>query len=207
MRFQWIRSKVLLSIACALLVAGIASGCSSKKKDPDSSSKDTTSVTTAVANGQGGSGEQTPDQGGGQAAPGSDGVDPNAPVSVQEGVVPADVDPSVPFEQKVWELDLIESNAVIDSVMPVLVQFEKDKVTGNGGCNSFSGSLSIDGSNIKIGEIATSGIPCGVAEDEAAEKEFFKQLRSATSIAIEPARVVLTISDGTLVFKLFHTGE
>lgn len=206
MSSQRIRLRILTAVACSLLIVGIAAGCSSSKsKSSDSASTNTTDVAneqTGTTSGQ----TETP-QADDSTSPGSNAGDDKSPSSVPDGVVPSSPDASQPIEKKVWTLDTAASEPVIDSVMPVLIQFDKDKVTGNGGCNSFNGALSIDGRNITIKDISISGIPCGLEEDEATEQVFLNELKSVKFIDAEAERVVLTTENGKLVFTLFGTTQ
>ncbi len=78
------------------------------------------------------------------------------------------------FSGTEWKLTRIEGNAV--KTESAFIKFEelKEKVTGNGGCNDFNGSLIKNGNQIKMPEIfATRGF---CAETSSIETKFLSYL-------------------------------
>src|SRR5690242_7152652 len=50
------------------------------------------------------------------------------------------------------------------------ITFERDRASGNDGCNTFSGSYEVDGSKLTFGPLAGTNRLCGSPADEVARK-------------------------------------
>jgi len=97
----------------------------------------------------------------------------------------------------------MESNQAAEKIY---VTFGEDgKVSGNAGCNNFSGSYEVDGDSISIGPLATTRKMCaqpeGVMETEQA---FLQNLDNAATFSITGDTLTLFDKDGgkLLVFSL-----
>ncbi len=78
-------------------------------------------------------------------------------------------------------------------------RFDASQISGNAGCNSFSGGYSVSGSNISIGALGTGmslcDSPSGVMEQESA---FLAALRSSATFQFDGNQLTLRRSDGTI---------
>ena len=84
-------------------------------------------------------------------------------------------------------------------------EFGKDgTLSGNGGCNNYSGPYTVDGDKIKIGPLASTMMACsdpeGVMEQET---QYLAALQMAESYQVEGQVLELRRSDQTLV-AIFH---
>ncbi len=84
-------------------------------------------------------------------------------------------------------------------------EFGKDgTLSGNSGCNNYSGPYKVDGEEIKIGPLASTMMACtepeGVMEQET---QYLAALQMAESYQVEGQVLELRRSDGTLVV-IFH---
>jgi len=83
-------------------------------------------------------------------------------------------------------------------------RFGSSQISGQGGCNDFSGGYSVSGSNISIGALAggmmTCSDPDGIMDQEAA---YLAALQSATSFQFDASRLTLRRADGS-VAALFN---
>ena len=84
-----------------------------------------------------------------------------------------------------WELDyILESGSSLAELFPskkpqITFDLANKKVTGNGGCNNFNGTITIAENNIKFGPLMSTKMACqGTAEDV-----FFKNIDRVTLIA------------------------
>ena len=73
----------------------------------------------------------------------------------------------------------------------VFIQFDKEKghAGGKGGCNSFSGTLSINGNKLSITRIISTKMFCG--EVQEIEDAFFSQLENVNKYEIKESRLLL----------------
>ena len=76
-------------------------------------------------------------------------------------------------------------------------RFDGSTISGQGGCNDFSGGYSVSGSNISIGALAGGmmmcGEPAGVMEQEA---QYLAALQSAATFQFDGNRLTLRRGDG-----------
>ena len=79
----------------------------------------------------------------------------------------------------------------------ITAEFQDGEVRGTGGCNSYSGSYKIDGSQIKFDAIGWTAMACldpeGVMEQETLVMDFFM---NAERYELEEDRLTIFRSDG-----------
>jgi heat shock protein HslJ len=80
--------------------------------------------------------------------------------------------------------------------------FEQSQISGNGGCNSYSGPYWVSGSNIAIGTLATNQMMCGEAGVMDQEQQFLAALQSAATYQLDGNRLELRRADGALAVSL-----
>lgn len=73
----------------------------------------------------------------------------------------------------------------------------KGTVSGKGGCNNYNGPFTLDGSNIKIGPVASTMMACEEAVSKQ-EMAYFKALGNATTYSIQSDKLELRSADGAL---------
>ncbi len=104
-----------------------------------------------------------------------------------------------------WEVvNFYNGNQAIVGVITdtnLTAEFGKDgALSGNGGCNNFSGSYTVDGQKIKIGPLASTMMACsdpeGVMDQEA---QYLAALQMAETYQLEGQVLELRRSDQTLV--------
>ena len=108
-----------------------------------------------------------------------------------------------------WEaINFNNGNQAIVGVITgtsLTAQFGKDgTLSGNGGCNNYSGPYKVEGNKIKIGPLASTMMACtdpkGVMEQEA---QYLAALQMAESYQVEGKVLELRRSDQSLV-AIFH---
>jgi heat shock protein HslJ len=73
--------------------------------------------------------------------------------------------------------------------------FSAGKVSGNGGCNEYSGSYTVDGDKLTIGQVASTQKACGPVES-ALETAYFAALAKVASYAIDGESLELKTTEG-----------
>ncbi len=84
-------------------------------------------------------------------------------------------------------------------VVGLTFDYTADKVSGTGGCNRFSGPISIEDDAIQIGPLASTKMVCeGKSEIEA---QYFAALEAARSFVIDGDLLTLEAEDGHVLVK------
>jgi len=104
-----------------------------------------------------------------------------------------------------WELTEIHVDgsmtAVLESTSPTLV-IDETEVSGSGGCNTYGGSISIDGDTLRFGPLVSTLMFCadpeGVSDQEAA---YLSLLDQVDTFEVTDDRLTLRIAtDPALIF-------
>jgi heat shock protein HslJ len=74
--------------------------------------------------------------------------------------------------------------------------FADDKVSGSGGCNTFSGSATTDGSDISIGPLASTMMACTDEAKSTQEQQYLQALELANTFEVVGDRLSLFREDG-----------
>lgn len=119
---------------------------------------------------------------------------------------------AAPFEGTTWQLAEYATEGGAAVPVPELVAatatFADGTVSGNGGCNSFNASYTLDGSSIEIGAVASTLIACeGPAS--TVETAFFTTFPKMTNVAVTGETLELTGDGGKLIlrFTVAETAE
>lgn len=129
---------------------------------------------------------------------------PEESVATEE-VQPATAATTIDLFDKEWKLQELNGKAIVlDTAFkkePIIV-FHKDtgKMTGNGGCNNFSGSYKVkEGNTIELSEGAATMMAC---PNLGIEGEFFKAFKQVKSYRIENNSLMLDNEKKEVVAKL-----
>ncbi len=127
----------------------------------------------------------------------------------EENVATEQVQPSAAATtdlfDKEWKLQELNGKAIVlDTAFKKepLIVFHKDtgKMTGNGGCNNFSGSYKVkEGNTIELSEGAATMMAC---PNLGIEGEFFKAFKQVKSYRIENNSLMLDNEKKEVVVKL-----
>lgn len=119
---------------------------------------------------------------------------------------------STPLTGTLWQATMINNGkgAVVSVVggTEVTATFQEDGVvSGTAGCNSYSGSYTVDGDQISFGPAAMTAMMCvepeGVMEQEAA---YAAALESAATFTIQGDQLELRTADGALAVSFVAAG-
>jgi heat shock protein HslJ len=101
-----------------------------------------------------------------------------------------------------WNAVTIDGENVIQPTVPNIIFNEDGTVVGNGSCNGFSGTYTVDGSNVTIGEVIATEMGCMEQELNIQESNFFNALTRVTGFTREGDTLNLTAADGTIIISL-----
>ena len=101
-----------------------------------------------------------------------------------------------------WLAEDINGGGVIDRLQTTLDISPEGRATGFGGCNNFMGSVTIDGTTVSFGPLASTRKACTPAVMDQ-ENKFHQALSAAKTWRIdEQSKLLLTNSAGNIVAKL-----
>ena len=106
-----------------------------------------------------------------------------------------------------WVLVDLDGAAPVGEAPPTIAFDDQGSVTGNAGCNTFNGEVTIDGSDLTFGPLATTQMACvedGVADQEQA---FLATLQDATSYTVDNEGRLVIQDGGTLTFEVAAEGQ
>lgn len=101
-----------------------------------------------------------------------------------------------------WNLVDLDGAAPVGETTPGITFTEDGTVTGTTGCNSFNGQVTIDGSQLSFGPLATTRMACldpAVAEQEQA---FLAALEAVTAYTIDTEGRLVLEGDAPLTFEI-----
>jgi heat shock protein HslJ len=104
-----------------------------------------------------------------------------------------------------WNVTAYYSGNAITSVVGnarLTAVFTSRNVSGNGGCNSFSGPYRASGSAIQIGPLASTLRLCGNAALDTQEAQYLSALQLATTFRVTGPQLVLLRADGGIAVEL-----
>jgi heat shock protein HslJ len=99
-----------------------------------------------------------------------------------------------------WNLTSYYTGDAVTSVsgdVTLTAEFAADGVSGNGGCNQFNGSYTVDGQNITIGPLASTRAACPDEALQQQETAYFAALELATTFQVTGDRLDLFRDGGT----------
>ena len=106
-----------------------------------------------------------------------------------------------------WVLVEIDGEAPAADPPPTLAFNEDGTVTGSAGCNTFNGSVAIDGSALEFGPLATTRMACADPAIGEQETALLQALQATTGYTIDDeGRLVLTGGDAELIFEVAGEG-
>jgi heat shock protein HslJ len=114
------------------------------------------------------------------------------------------------LEGNVWALEswLNEAGETVPAIADsgASAEFRAGQLSGNGGCNGFSGGYELDGSTLTIGQLASTMMFCEPAEVMTQETGYMANLQNAASYQIAEDRLKISNAEGevTLTFTILE---
>jgi heat shock protein HslJ len=116
------------------------------------------------------------------------------------------VEPRDPLANTSWQLASMYVGQVPLPGTSVTLSFGADgTLSGNGGCNDYSGNYSVDGNILSIGRVTTTRQSCGEDVD-AQEGTYLTALQTAATYELIGSQLVIYDSTGQEVLRLNRTG-
>ena len=105
-----------------------------------------------------------------------------------------------------WVLVELDGAEPVGDAAPSIAFAEDGTVSGSTGCNTFTGSVTIDGTSLEFGPLATTRMACADASANEQEQAFLLAMEEVTSYTIdEDGRLVLE-GESPLVFEVAAEG-
>jgi len=123
-------------------------------------------------------------------------------VQVQINAAP----PQNPLANTTWQLQATEVNGLVPAGVSVTAFFSSDgSLSGNGGCNSYNTSYTINGQALSIQMPLTTGALCGDPAD-GVEQVYFSLLPQAASFEINGNQLIIRNSSGQEILRYNRIG-
>ena len=91
-----------------------------------------------------------------------------------------------------WELVAMDGEPVAGDAVPTLAFDEQGAVSGSTGCNTFSGSVTINGSELSFGPLVTTRMACADPAANAREEAFLTAMEGVSGYTVDDqGRLVL----------------
>ena len=104
------------------------------------------------------------------------------------------------IEGPTWLAEDIANRGVVDRVQTTL-QIDKGRVFGRGGCNRYSGEVTLQGSHIAFGKVASTKMACPPAVMDQ-EARFFQTLEQVRGYGFDKGLLLLKDAAGRAVIRL-----
>lgn len=101
-----------------------------------------------------------------------------------------------------WVLVELDDAEPVADAAPTIAFAEDGTVSGSTGCNTFTGSVTIDGTSLEFGPLATTRMACADPAVNEQEQAFLLALESVTSYTIDQDGRLVLEGDAPLVFEV-----
>jgi putative lipoprotein len=124
-----------------------------------------------------------------------------AAISLLAGCAITSRDATMDLPGTSWVLVDLDGTAPVGETAPTIAFDDQGSVTGTGGCNTFNGDVTIDGSDLSFGPLASTQMACeeDISNQEAA---FFTALQDVTSYTVDNDGRLVLQDGGTLTFEV-----
>jgi heat shock protein HslJ len=101
-----------------------------------------------------------------------------------------------------WVLVEMDGAEPVADAAPTLAFAEDGTVSGSTGCNTFSASVTIDGTSLEFGPLATTRMACTDPAVNEQEQAFLLAMEDVTSYTIDADGRLVLEGDGELAFEV-----
>lgn len=122
----------------------------------------------------------------------------------QDKAASGDAATASPLAGTTWRLVAIDGNDADANVTTTLIFNADGSVSGNGGCNSFGGAITIDATTLKFGDLFSTMMACDEVEAKQ-ENAFHTALSRTQSYKLEAGELKLLDNTGEVVARLAAT--
>jgi heat shock protein HslJ len=116
---------------------------------------------------------------------------------------PSATAPADPLAGTAWTLDTIthpSGNAPVPEQERPTIAFAEGRVSGSAGCNTYSGSYSVDGSSLELGTLAATSMAC-VGDAAVIEVAYMGPLAKVDSFSVRGDTLTLSGGGSSLVYS------
>ena len=106
-----------------------------------------------------------------------------------------------------WVLVDLDGGAPVGETPPSVTFNDDGSVTGSTGCNTFSGEVAIEGSELSFGPLATTRMACADDGASAQEAAFVAAMESVTGYTIDNEGRLVLEGDVPLTFEVAAEAE
>jgi heat shock protein HslJ len=122
------------------------------------------------------------------------------------GTTAASTNGATKLEDTVWSLVPGQNASALPNGIEVTALFSGNKLSGNSGCNGYSGAYVLNGSNLKISNnVASTTMACPPAQ-MAIETAYLAALPKVASYSVSGTQLSLKSSDGTVILSYIASG-
>lgn len=120
--------------------------------------------------------------------------------AVEYRQVTVGVEANDPLRSTEWRLVSLRNAALVPNSTITLNFGDVNDINGNSGCNSYSGSYSVNGSTLQIRGVISTGALCG-AEIDQQEQSYLSTLPSAGSYDLQGGQLVIRDLSGAEILR------
>ena len=106
-----------------------------------------------------------------------------------------------------WTLADLDGAEPVGEMPPSIAFTDEGGVTGSTGCNTFNGEVTIDGSELAFGPLATTRMACVDPAASEQEQAFLVALEAVTSYTIDSEGRLVLEGDAPLTFEVAAEAE
>jgi putative lipoprotein len=100
-----------------------------------------------------------------------------------------------------WLAEDIDGRGVIDNAQSTVEFVAPDRIAGRGGCNHYSGNVTLDGTKIQVSPLISTKMACVPALMDQ-ESRFLQALQTARSLKLEETKLLVLDESGATRLRL-----
>jgi heat shock protein HslJ len=100
-----------------------------------------------------------------------------------------------------WVAEDIDGHGVIDDAQSTVQFVAPDRIAGRGGCNQYSGNVTMDGTKIQVSPLISTKMACVPALMDQ-ESRFLQALEAARSLKLQETKLLVLDESGATRLRL-----
>jgi putative lipoprotein len=100
-----------------------------------------------------------------------------------------------------WLAEDIDGRGVIDDAQSTVEFLAEDRIAGRGGCNHYSGNVTLEGTKIQVSPLISTKMACVPALMDQ-EGRFLQALEAARSLKLEETKLLVLDESGATRLRL-----
>ena len=106
-----------------------------------------------------------------------------------------------------WTLAELNGEEPVGDIPPSITFTDADSVTGSTGCNTFNGEVTIEGTELTFGPMATTRMACTDPAASDQEQAFLVAMESVTGYTLDSEGRLVLEGDAALTFEVAPEAE